>query len=202
MRAWRRGLQIFILILAVGGASPCFPDQIAKGFTISKPEWRSGDSWNVHYRDALNERGISEPSKRLDGTDCFIVETTSDTRYFAKEDLNWVTFEHNGRITNRAFPSTWWFMWPLELGKKWVTHLQFMMFGDIIEYDEIVEVDLEMDAVTVPAGTFRAIKINKGYSISENHVEAWYCPEIKNFVKVVHHRPNIFLEELYGYHFT
>jgi len=201
----KRILSILGFILVAGVTSPCSSDQIAEGFRISKPQWHIGDSWTVRWSDAMGETGISVRTvvgeKRLDHTDCFVIKTTSDLQYFAKRDLNWVAFEHNGRITNRAFPSQWWFLWPLEPGKKWVRYVRFMMFADTVEYNEIVEVDHEMEEVTVPAGTFRAIKITKGYSISKNHVKAWYCPELKNFIKVVHHRPNIFVEELLGYHF-
>jgi hypothetical protein len=152
----------------------------------------------------MGESGLSVRTlvgeTRLDEIDCFVMKTTSFVQYFAKQDLNWVALEHDGRITNRAFPSQWWFLWPLEPGKKWVRQVQFTMFDDTIEYDEIVEVDNAMESITVPAGTFRAIKITKGYSHSKNHVKAWYCPELKSFIKLVHHRPNIFFEELVGCH--
>jgi len=195
---------MLVLMISVGVRSPCFPDQVAKGFSISKPEWYSGDSWTFQWRDAMGESGLSVRTlvgeTRLDETACFVMKTTSFVQYIAKQDLNWVALEHNGRITNRASPSQWWFLWPLEPGKKWVRPVRFTMFDDTIEYNEIVEVDDEMESITVPAGTFRAIGITKGYSNSKNHVKAWYCPEIKNFIKVVHRRPNIFLEELVACH--
>lgn len=206
MMRGRKGVALTLVFITLAGVpSLCFSDMVPEGFRISMPEWNIGDSWTVRWRDAMGEGGISVRTvigeRRLDKAECFIVKTTSDVQYFAKRDLNWVAFEHNGRITNRAFPSKWWFMWPLEPGKKWIRHLRFMMFDDTIDYDEVVEVDYEMEEIAVPAGTFRAIKITKGYSISKNHVKAWYCPELKNFIKVVHHRPNIFLEELIDYHF-
>lgn len=95
--------------------------------------------------------------------------------------------------TNGGPPGKPWRSWPLEVGKKWPYVANFARTDGSTSY---TEQDAEVTAyedVTVPAGTFKAFRIeHKGWwrnsrgNSGRARVTYWYAPEVKADVKIVY----------------
>lgn len=171
--------------------------------TVAGPGVKVGDTWiynKLRGRDGSLEHvslnvvrsvgaaGILMDSSNLDGSQVYKVRRT------AAFNLVDITGEDGSVQGARPFYPN--FSFPLKVGKTWRQPVEFTIVNRPGDY---VRADLEArvvgwESVTVPAGTFLALKIEmggwyRGRMIDnwplDGHIEdtAWYSPEVRNVVR-------------------
>jgi len=93
-------------------------------------------------------------------------------------NLNWIGSFADGKELESAEPCIGVFKWPLTIGKKWDSHYTLRDSKGI----RILTSDVAMkirtyEEVTVPGGTFKALRIQAGGET------VWYAPSIGWVVK-------------------
>ena len=114
----------------------------------------------------------------------WIEVTEKGISYFNIYDmnLNWIGMFGEGRELESAEPCFEMFRWPLEIGKDWNSGYVFRDYSDHSHDAQIhkseVHVNIQSyEEVGVPAGTFKALKIQAGRETF------WYAPCIGWIVK-------------------
>lgn len=168
---------------------------------IDGPAVKVGDTWmynthngwtgNLDYVSVntvkeISKQGIVMESASLDRNIVFTVRRT--------RDFNLISIEAP-HFTQRARPYYPNFVFPLEVGKTWKRDVELLNSKDP---DKEVRAKLEgkvvgWESVTVPAGTFRALKIvvtgyyqgttNSGSWTGRIEDALWYAPEVRNAVR-------------------
>ena len=97
-------------------------------------------------------------------------------------DLNWIGSFGDGKELESAEPCLQIFKWPLRIGEKWKSEYTFRDYSDYSHgvYIHTPRVDVNVrsyEEVTVPAGTFKTLRIQTGEETF------WYAPSLGWVVK-------------------
>lgn len=165
---------------------------------VERPAVKVGDSWTYTAYDGWNRKVLGTSvlkvtsvgdvveilSQSKAGTIIAITETP-DTNTISRVPRkgNAVQYStHSGRI-----------VFPLDVGKKWVVKSNFTIGETRRGSEELDATVVGWEKVTVPAGTFTALKITwTGYYRSSDGAQSgsgkvdvvlWYSPEVKRSVK-------------------
>jgi hypothetical protein len=147
------------------------------------PMWHVGDRWR-HSWSAGTEKGIKTAEvtdiREMGGSRYYVLRT-GDTIWFFTPDLGWAGLAAESKVIARSSPPRPWFVWPLAAGRNWDYE------GVYEERDRKVPVRetyaaRALETVQVPAGTFRAIRIQRDAG-PEGWDEYWYAPEVGWYVK-------------------
>jgi hypothetical protein len=107
--------------------------------------------------------------------------------YFT-QDLHWAWAASavESKVMVRAVPPQPWFNWPLDVGRRWEYQ---GILEDTQRKEPLRDVYkvIGMEEVTVPAGTFRAVKIVREVEASVMD-QYWYAPDVGWYVKWVGRR--------------
>jgi hypothetical protein len=191
-------------VIAVGlllAATTTWGDGDVHPASIPAPDIQVGDSWTYDSIDGYkNVREFTIESRAAEvGADRIVFEwKRTDERasgsWIVNRDLDWIERRSTSgsNVADPFYPSL---SFPLSVGKKWSQKVKFVAR---YEQEKTVEADLEgrvigWEKVTVPAGTFDALKIEvsgpyKGYSGNFNwkglmRDVIWYAPEVKRPVR-------------------
>ena len=184
-----------LLFFALGGSAS------AQSPAAQRPAHKVGDTWTYAIRNSqnppdsqytitVNSVGAGQimaswdnPIRRLSGTFLF------------DQDLNMVEDKQtSGPVTYRATPAYPGFQWPLYAGETWQRSFQYTTQDAGVQYRATLTAQVvDLEKVTVAAGTFDAYKINRtlGYTAyngnnswsGTQNVVIWYAPQVKSFVK-------------------
>lgn len=182
-----------VLVTACAAPSPA-PEPRAPSPALlrveSPPEWRPGDTWLYQWRS-----GAADGSKpievevlelrELKGTKYYVQRVEGGHQYYTL-DLHWAFTVRNGVVEARVAPAEPWFVWPLEVGRRWTHHGTYEDRDGKREADERFAV-VAAEAVDVPAGRFQALKIVRETDTRFSD-EYWYAPEVKSYVKWIGRR--------------
>jgi hypothetical protein len=166
--------------------------------TAARPELRIGDTWTYRYTgpgvartevlkvsEAVAKGGfriaIEETSQSGAASITGEKAEPGERRMLVSADLNPMLRDPQNAPALQEFVR---FRWPLEPGKSW----SFPNNGASFTYTWDVKAD-GWESVTVPAGTFKALKLSmtrSGGRGSGSEV-LWYAPEAKGLVKRVTH---------------
>jgi hypothetical protein len=169
---------------------------VAAGAQVPRPDVKVGDGWTYRRMDydAGKPRGLY--SMRVVFAERGVIQVVSlygqkegevDTTYTA--DWNAVTVP--GRVFN---PHTGWFKFPLQVGDKYKASFEAIMpKKEASSRNEREVTVVGWEEITVPAGTFRALKIvsdgrfqriDNTYISGTSRNVIWYVPEVKRWVKI------------------
>jgi hypothetical protein len=164
--------------------------------TAARPEIRIGDTWTYRYTgpgvartevlkvtEAVAKGGfritIEETSQS--GAAAIMGEKaeSGERRMLVSADLNPMLRDPQNAPALQEFVR---FRWPLESGKSW----SFPNNGANFTFTWDVKAD-GWESVTVPAGTFKALKLSMTRSggRGSGSEALWYAPEVKGLVKRV-----------------
>ncbi len=157
---------------------------------IKAPALHQGDVWIDRIRGADREFRIE--SVHPDGT---MDVNFWGTAMVTDSDLNIIVYRSLTEASSE--PSTsdkpgLWFAFPLYPGKTWTNHFTWQMAGASRIKGQAEEHGRAFgwEQVTVPAGTFRALKaevnsrfFGRGGMADESALVFWYAPEVNRFVK-------------------
>jgi hypothetical protein len=193
---WRIVLIQLVGVLLVGTASPgTAPHALAQQtIALEAPKWDVGDQWAWQLEggdqvtwtvlDAGGEYTVLEKSARESGT----FHVSADFSSTRESSLYFL-------------PQFYRLQFPLTLGKAWTYTLRrfYGISGDVLEL-EVTRVVQGVVSITVPAGTFDAIRIygrernvNQGLPSAPGFVYGivtaagfmvWYAPKVKQVVKI------------------
>lgn len=157
--------------------------------SLAKPTWRTGDKWTYIEKrpggeTATRVRQITKESS-LNGVPTFIVETSNGEIIYSKDTFGAVGAMKSGKLILTSDKPDQTMLWPLEVGMSWQNEfsLRNMLLNSTTRVTRHMSVVSE-DVITVPAGSFNALKINSFDPKSgELIAEYWYSPAIKWFVK-------------------
>lgn len=125
------------------------------------------------------------------GKSVYRVSTDSDTYVYDRANRSLFAILQNGKEAFRSSPHDGTFSSPLWVGKKWITVFTFYdrttgtSAGPMREPSQVQA----YEEVTVPAGTFKALKIHATGSIDDQRMGSmssrvvWYAPELMLVVK-------------------
>ena len=178
----------------------------------SLPTSHVGDQWVYNMTSGEDEFTWTEEitgEDVVDGVDCFIAQITYDPEYMGISEMTWyidkatenpIVMEWSGEFDGNPYTGRMEYsyqfvgeMWPIEVGNEaWYSETMTYLIiveGEVVYRDEsettgtyIVE---SIEEVTVPAGTFRCLKM-VSYDEEENIISTiWYSDIVKSQVKMV-----------------
>lgn len=181
---------VAVLLVAVPALSAAQSDA-----RISRPEIRVGDSWTYRSTNALAP-GTHEHETRVSHADSKVVLVVSTRKSDGKEfDSSW-TPEWNA-VTSYAGvmyrPHSGVFRFPLRIGDNYEVKFEVLRprINRVITTVTGVARVVGWDIVEVPAGKFRAVRVevNGVYreldtpDMYQQHATLWYVPEINRWAK-------------------
>jgi len=190
-------LSALILWLAAC-AIPQAPPPMAR--VNSPPEWRSGDRW-VYEWTSGSERGtkIVEilETKEVNRVQYYLVRIGDIDHYYTLE-LHWAGSVRNSKVEARMVPPQPWFVWPLDVGQRWVHRGDYEARDSKRQHNDTFGV-VAAETVEVPAGRFHALKVVR--EAGRDSDQYWYAPEVRWYVRWIGRRGEIqFEERLREYH--
>lgn len=167
---------------------------------VQQPSFRVGDSWTYNKIDlwknefqfsvvstitALTNKQIILEAEGLDGSGHSTVFRTPDFNVARIESGNKV------QISDPFYPN---YAFPLQVGKTWERGVTFRSSDSSKEVQASLKGRVVgWELITVPAGTFRALRIDlegtyRGISVEgrwngEIRDRLWFAPEVRNAVK-------------------
>jgi hypothetical protein len=155
--------------------------------TSEPPLWRRGDEWAYRY-DSPTGKGTYvwsvDREEAIDGVPHYVVKTGTRAIFYRKSDLAFTRETVDGAIVVSNTPSRFHFVWPLQVGKTWEQTIleERPAARQTEERVDTVTVGAE-ETVTVPAGTFKTLKIVcRNKKTGAIRYEAWYSLEVKQVV--------------------
>jgi hypothetical protein len=181
-------------VVALGSLSSAFGQS---ALSVERPAFVAGDTWTYRTLDWNVEKrrsklvvsGVVADVLQLESTPAQITgaANTGTTLKFAASLEKWDFFD--AKITSGARENI---RYPLSLGDKWKYEYSISRSDGgtmLLQYEATAD---SWEDVSVPAGTFRALKIVHAgrYTMqggsSTVRETFWYAPSVKNFVKWEH----------------
>src|SRR4029453_6994183 len=123
----------------------------------------------------------------------YYVVRLGDLDHYYTRGLDWAAAARTSKVEARMIPPHPWFVWPLEVGKRW-TYQGFWeeheSKRDLSNRFAVVAVE----AVEVPAGRFETLKVVRE-SDSRDYDEYWYAPAVRWHVRWKGRRGDLEFEE-------
>jgi len=182
---------------------------------VRRPEIRVGDSWTYRSTNVI-ALGTDEHETRVTFADDKVILTVSTRKSDGKElDASW-TPEWNGVMSysgNMFRPNSGFFRFPLRVGDAYEWSYETLLNRDrgVLNSLKWRLTVSGWDTVDVPAGKFRAIKMEAagvgqpfdGTAPFEIRASIWYEPEVRRWVKYQYVYPTFTRsEELLRYKLT
>ncbi len=180
--------------------------KLAEGPEAQKPIWKVGYKWEYEWENpetgssgTITRRIIREDA--FDGIPCFVIKYGRTEGFFTKDVLGFLASKRKGRVITKRDAPDQPLAWPLKVGKQWnnVYTREKPQEESSSNFDLQVVV-AKLEEVTVPAGMFKAFKIEVYYSHTGNlSSEWWYSPEVEWFVKWIRYGSSPREERLKSY---
>jgi len=154
----------------------------------SVPVWKVGDEWQYAYKSPSGAGTYFWSVDRievLDGVEHYVIKSGRREILYRVSDLAHSLERVQGATVVRETPSRTSYAWPLVVGKRWEQRYRREWPADRQTREETARWAVEAEeAVTVPAGTFRTMKITWwSQATGARILEIWYSPEVKQMVK-------------------
>lgn len=163
--------------------SPPTPKVTGPAAVESPPTWVPGDRWIYRWTSGA-ERSTRTVEmleiREINGVPYFVVKN-ADAHHYWTPELHWAGTVRAAKVEARMVPPAPWFVWPLEVGRRWTHHGTYEDASGTREATEIFVVE-GMETVEVPAGRFKAIKIVRE-GTPEQTDQYWYAPEVRSYVR-------------------
>ncbi len=156
---------------------------------VTAPIWQVGDEWQYAYKSPSNSGTFMWSVNRvesLEGVPHYVIKTSTREIFHRVSDLASSLERVDGVVVLRETPSRLAYAWPLAVGKSWEqSHRQERPVDrTTTDRNSLYTVDAE-ETVTVPAGTFRTLKITwRNKNTNAVNYDMWYAPDVKQWVKI------------------
>jgi len=161
---------------------------IRESFKVQKPEWKVGYVWTYLRKQPGGGKNVVKEIIRegaFEGVPSYVVKIEERENFYGKEKLGLSVTQSTGKLLSKRHPPSQPLFWPLAVGVEWRNSFTWERFdqksAEKFDYQRVAS---NFDRVTVPAGTFDAIKIDT-YEFDSGllRYEYWYSPLVKWFVK-------------------
>lgn len=186
---------LFLLVLQI--ILPSGTALASDGAMVGRPEVKVGDWWSYRRMNVHQDRRLFDHVIEVTfvGPEV-IVGTGRNIGRGTELDATW-TRDWNPvvDIDNRSYePVPQFFAFPLIPGQSRRTEFQWSLKGRVGEVRTTFRMEVTVkgwEEITVPAGTFRAIKVEASGTFQRQDAyfagrawwEYWYVPEVRNWVK-------------------
>jgi hypothetical protein len=186
----REFLCVFVALTALNVASCATNSDLASAPSgpAMAPVWQVGDEWQYAYKSPSASGTFVWSVNRIesiDGVPHYVTKSGTQEIFSRVSDLAASLVRVDGVVVQRQNPSQLVYAWPLAVGKSWEQSyvLERPVERQTTNYDILNTVDAE-ETITVPAGTFRTLKIvGRNRNTSTLVYEKWYAPDVKTFVR-------------------
>jgi hypothetical protein len=146
---------------------------------------------------AFAQTALTTPEWRP-GMPVWIVKNGPDReRVLRKEDLGYYEERRTGVVEARFVPPSLNWAWPLGPGKTWTQTYTREHPLDRTTNKVTASSQAQSDRLTVPAGTFDAIKATcRNVKSGRTFADRWYVPAVKAMARNAIYLPNAYTEEL------
>ncbi|MGH7263669.1 MAG: hypothetical protein ACREMB_02290 [Candidatus Rokuibacteriota bacterium] len=190
----RRALVILVSLASLLAA--CAPAVRAPSVPAAgPPEWRPGDRWTYEWKsggDAGTKAVEVVEVREVNGVSYYVVKI-GDMEHFYTRDLHWAGSARDSRVEARVTPPHPWFLWPLEVGRRWEHRGLFEERGARQQHADVFAV-MAAETVEVPAGRFAAVKVVREGTRTDSD-QYWFAPEVRWYVKWIGRRGDVRFEE-------
>ncbi len=153
------------------------------------PAWRVGYGWEFRF-ESTESRGTFvwsvDREELVDGVPNYVITTENREIFYRKADIATTRETVDGAPVLLSMPPRLRYVFPLEVGKTWEQALREdrPSAGGITERVDVVTVEAE-ETITVPAGTFRTLKlVYRNKRTGAIRYEEWYSPEVRQWVRL------------------
>ena len=152
------------------------------------PMWTKGDEWSFSWEGPAGRGTFTWKVDReevLDGVEHYVVRSGTREFFYRKSDLAFSQETVQGTVVTRSTPSQVRYVWPLAVGAAWEQTFRRGKEPDRQVHPRVDAVAVEgEETVTVPAGTFRTLKIvYRAPATNAVYYEPWYAPDVGMFVR-------------------
>jgi hypothetical protein len=180
---------LFAVMAAAGGCGG--KDMPPQSAIVSAPLIRPGSTWTYQVTDTSSKepRLLTLTFEKEDvykNTSVLAFKTDSGEFILYDRDLNLVAVVAGDRVLREASPSYRAFDFPFYVGKEWRSVFTYQDNARSLSWSpvEVHWKTKEYDVVKVPAGQFRAFKLESeprtNWAMKE---ELWYAPEVLQVVR-------------------
>jgi len=153
------------------------------------PTWKPGDEWAYRWESPQGSGTFvwsMDREETVDGVAYYVVKSgTTLEIYYRKSDFAFYMEKRNGQVETRHTPPTAIFAWPLVSGAK--IEVRFTRERPLERQTQEMVLTCEtgpVESVTVPAGTFDAMKVAcRNSRTNTPNLEWWVSPAIKHSVR-------------------
>lgn len=157
--------------------------------TWSVPVWSPGDEWQYRWESPQGKGTFVwavDREELVDGTPFYVVRSgTAREIYYRKSDLALYMDKVNGQVETRHTPPSVYFPWPPTAGAR--VDVSYTRERPRDRQTEEISLGCEsgpLESVTVPAGTFDAVKITcHNRRTNTMSFEMWLSPAVKHMVR-------------------
>jgi hypothetical protein len=167
-------------------AQPITPVSVVP-ITAPLPVWKTGDEWAFRY-EGPTAKGTYvwtvDREESVGGVPNYVIKTGSREIFYRKDDIATTRETVDGKAVLLNTPPRLRYVWPLEVGRTWEqsVHEERPVDRQTTEREDTSMVEAE-ETITVPAGTFRTLRIVHRNKLTGNiRYEEWYSPELKQAV--------------------
>jgi hypothetical protein len=177
---------------ALSLASACY----AEPQEIPKPPIEAGEHWTYQRMDYETGKVIGNYTLEVTFVGKSAIQGVNISRSERENDVTYTAEWNSVSTPTRVFlPERHWLDFPLRVGKKWNGDFEMLRPRDgsfHVKFEREVTV-VGWEDVTVPAGTFHALKIvsegpaqrvDRSLSFRSRNT-LWYAPEVKRWVKQI-----------------
>lgn len=157
--------------------------------SLASPGWNVGDEWAYRYESPTGTGTYVwsvDREEAIDGVRHYVIKTGTREIFYRKSDLATTKETVDGSVVLLVTPSRLQYVWRLEVGKTWEQAFreERPVARQTTERVDVVTVEAE-ETVTVPAGTFKTLKIvYRVKGTGAMRYEAWYAPELRQLVQL------------------
>jgi hypothetical protein len=164
------------------------PAPLTTGARVEAPQWKTGFEWTYRWESPRGTGTFTRVVLReesLDGVDYYVLASADRELYYRKADLAQYMEQVAGAIDVRWTPPRIEFVWPLAVGGTWEQRYVREEPRNRTTADIVRRASVEAEeSVTVPAGTFKALKIVfRNVRSGTLTYEIWYAPEVRSIIR-------------------
>ena len=152
------------------------------------PPWVKGDEWEFRSESPTGRSTFKWTVDRLvvmDGVAHYVIKTGSREIFYRERDIALSRETVSGAAVGLWTPPRVDYVWPLSAGLSWEQTYRLERPADKKAFDRVDTATVEAEeAITVPAGTFKTLKIVHRYKITGAiSYEEWYAPDVRMWVR-------------------
>jgi predicted aspartyl protease len=168
-------------------ASP--PEQPGKTVlpSVTVPIWQKGYEWEFRWSSPSGSGTFVRTmvgEEQIAGVPHYVLRSGTRDLLYSKAELAWLMDRVEGKVATRAAPPFRAFAWPLAPGKAWEARYRWENRRQRQTEERVRRLRVEgVERVTVPAGTFEALRLSVKDPTGRLVEEYWYAPEVRWLVK-------------------